>query len=345
MALSLAEIDVVVCLGVGSPGITKASARQVRVNFKNGAIYTGEALMQGSRRLLKISGIGEYQRCDGEQFAGRFFDGLLQGEGTQTSRNGDIVRCTFVNGIKEGKGELRKGDGTILHCIWKNGKISGPGIRLHPGGCVEKSYWKGGKRDPWTSSLTIPKKAKPTIVLIEPGYCANSLVSRTLRGHWGIDRLDVFETAYHRLGPKHSQSPAQKRIRKMILNGTLPRTLVARLQRKLLQEQEGKGLLVDFPFDVEEAKMIETWGFHVTACIVLHVDANTLASQSWLAANPMASLRDVPSSLNLEKYEEELAAYEEETAPLIEYYKHVYIPVLVTPRNAYQVELHQRLGL
>ena len=346
MAVNLLDVESVVVLAGGHTRFVGPSTRQVRISFKDGARYIGEALVGEHAALLEVSGSGEYTHGDGEVSVGQFVKGELQGRGTQTSLNGDMFNGTFVKGMKEGKGEVHQADGTTLHGIWKNGKLQGPATRLHPGGVVEKSYWKSGVRDPFSSSLTIPKSARPTIVLIEPQSYVNTLVSWTLTSNWDFQRMNVLETAYHRLGPEKDQTPMQAQIREMLLSGTLPRSLVARLQRKLLEEENGKGLLVDFPLDVEEARMIKSWGFHVSACIVLHVDAVSLATTQWLDKNPIGPAKDIPLKLeDIKKCEEAVSAYEEEIAPLIKYYEDVYIPIRVSPRNGYKAELLKRLGL
>ena len=188
------------------------------------------------------------------------------------------------------------------------------------------------------------------MILIEPMDFDLYYTSDVLSEVTGLRKMDLALLALQMLGPEQSLNPAQKRLREAIFRGeALPRSLIARFQKKLLEDSEGAGILTDFPLNVEEATMLKDWGHKVTACIVVHVDVRTVAERRWFDDHEFARYEELPSSLEEEvdfaEIQEEIRQYEEDILPLVEFYRDVYVPIRATyPPSVYTAHLKQKFG-
>ena len=84
--------------------------------WENGAKYSGEWNND------KMDGLGKYTFSDGKtpkEHIGRFKDGLPNGEGLLTYKNGDIYDGDFKDGKRHGKGTMTYPDGSKYVGDWK----------------------------------------------------------------------------------------------------------------------------------------------------------------------------------------------------------------------------------
>lgn len=298
------------------------------LRFADGSVYIGDVVGSGNGSIKEISGKGLLRRRteDGEEsFFGAFVCGKLESQGRHISASGDVYEGGFSEGKREGKGKMTRSGADTVHGVWKNGMLCGPVTRIFRDGSVEKAMWKQGVKDPWTITRVIPSNAGRLIVCVEPEAFFGQ-GSRFLRWSMGVQVMDIRMTAARRLPLADSLTPGQESIKNLLFTGReLPRELVARLQRKLLEETNGNGILVDFPYTVEEAEMLKTWGYEVTACVVMHVDSETLAKRCWYIDHPKQRYREIAAD-QLEDKSAEVQGYLDEVSPLIQYYSDVYIP-------------------
>ena len=314
-----------------SAGVTPSVARAV-LRLKDGCVYRGMVQTGEDNTIFGVHGRGEYERADGERFIGNFVNGLLEGLGQQVWPSGDVYEGMFVHGQKQGKGRLCRVDGITLCGTWQDDEIDGSALRIFWKGAIERCQYKRGVRDPWSAVLSVPRGKSATIIVIEPPDFYGHWTSAILCESTGLKEMELALMALQTLGPPQSLTPIQRRVKDMLCRGeTLPRSLLTRFQKKVLDDYNGAGVLCEFPLNVEEARMLQDWDHKVTACIVVHADIKTTAERRWLLRHRSAKYDKVPSNLEDEldyaEIEAELAQYNEEVAPLIEYYKDVYVPI------------------
>ena len=143
-------------------------------------------------------------------------------------------------------------------------------------------------------------------------------------------------------------TPAQKGVMQLLRTGQkLPRRIVAEMQRRLLRAYSG-GLLVDFPWTVEEAQMIENWVYEVSVCVVMHPDVGTLASLLPQIRDPLSGQKqfNLSRSETLERARTFVRIFYEDNAPLIKYYHDVLVPCRsMTSRKESYNEVARKFGL
>lgn len=303
-------------------------AIEATLHFADGSVYIGDVVGSGEDSILEISGKGVLRRRteDGEElFVGSFVCGKIDGQGRSTSASGDVYEGGFSKGKRHGKGKASRSGADMVYGIWRNGLLCGPVKRVFGDGSVESAMWKQGVKDPWTVTRVIPSTLRPLIVYITPGAFFNEgtqYLSWCLR----VKSMDIRWTAAQRLMFSKS-TPRQRALYKLLYDtgGSLPREFVARLQKKLLEESNGRGILLDFPYTVEEAEMLKSWGYEVTACVVMHVDPETLARRSSYVEQPTSTYKEIPFD-QLEDKSDVVQRYMDDISPLIAYYSDVYVP-------------------
>ena len=139
---------------------------QVRIQFKNGNVYTGEAqsgLMHGQGRLewtdgtvfqgrfveQEITGRGQYVWPDGSSYEGDVVQGIRHGEGTYKN---PTLGCEFIGEWRNG---LRHGTGTLFYNAERtsyykgtfvDGKRHGHGRVVYKSGSVYDGSWEDDKK-------------------------------------------------------------------------------------------------------------------------------------------------------------------------------------------------------
>jgi hypothetical protein len=122
------------------------------VKLSNGDLYTGS--MKGGRPhgggVLISDATSHYQR-----YAGEFFEGVRQGKGTQTYKNGSVYEGDWVKGRWEGKGtwswvgdlydtQIKRPQRIIYEGSFVHGDREGKGTEIAFYPVSNRSSWKKG---------------------------------------------------------------------------------------------------------------------------------------------------------------------------------------------------------
>lgn len=108
-----------------------------KVTFSDGSVYEGEL---GTSLLME--GEGTQTDKEGNVYQGSFSGGLFNGQGTLTSVNGDVYTGSFVNGKKEGEGVYTRKDGSSYTGSFSNGKKNGYGVYIWADGSKYEGYYQ-----------------------------------------------------------------------------------------------------------------------------------------------------------------------------------------------------------
>ena len=82
---------------------------------------------------------------DGSKYVGTFFEGIMQGRGILTLKNGESYDGEWKNGLADGEGEYNRPDGTRYIGNHKSGKRDGTGVITFRTGDVFIGKWDNGQ--------------------------------------------------------------------------------------------------------------------------------------------------------------------------------------------------------
>ena len=114
----------------------KRSDRNGQFKFSNGDVFTGVFVFDNF-----VTGKVSY--ADGGSYTGGFIDGVRNGEGTWSGKNGEKYEGKWEAGLKDGYGKYIYSNGEIFRGIWKNDLKDGIGELIKRGKPNVKGLWKG----------------------------------------------------------------------------------------------------------------------------------------------------------------------------------------------------------
>ena len=99
----------------------------------------------------KPNGQGTETSPDGDMYEGKYKDGKKHGQGTYTWSNGDKYVGKYKDGKRNGHGTSTKSNGDIHEGNWKNGLIDGYGTSTFPNGDKYIGEFKDNKN--WNTTV------------------------------------------------------------------------------------------------------------------------------------------------------------------------------------------------
>ena len=111
---------------------------------KVGPLPISGDVYEGEWKKGKYAGEGIIEYSDGTKYAGKWANGLPNGQGTLTDSNGNIYKGEWKDGNRHGKGIYTMSDGSKYVGEWEDSVPNGEGTYTFADGKIDKGIWKKG---------------------------------------------------------------------------------------------------------------------------------------------------------------------------------------------------------